>query len=1193
MRCKIAVVCSLGLVILTGSFFGRLSAYGAELVVAAGPKEPAEEARAFHLPPGFEAQLVACEPEIHKPINIAFDDKGRLWVTDTIEYPFPAPAGAPTRDTVKILADFAPEGRARKISTFADNLNIPIGVLPQRTRDGHDSAIVYSIPGIWRLTDTKGDGKADQRTLLVAGQAHDDTHGMTGSFNEGFDGWIYAVHGFKNSSNLKGTDDSEISMTSGHTYRFQADGSHLQVNTSGQVNPFGMCFDPLGNLFTSDCETMPILLTLRGAYYSSFGRPHDGLGFGPDITDHMYGSSAIAGLVDYVAPQFPAEYQNMMLVGNVVTNKINRAQLVPKGSAFHGDDAPDFLVSDDHWFRPVCMKLGPDGALYVADFYNKIIGHYEVDLHHPGRDKERGRIWRIVYTGKDSVSANGGGPYVLENGKMRPATAADGPVISVDPFDLTKASMLDVIGRLGDANFTNRMLATNYLADVTGPAAIGPLKELLKAVASPSPVFKSHAMWVLKRLNALDDAMLKTFAVDPDPMVRVHAMRVLSETPGWNSAHRDLALAGLRDADATVQRCAADAVGQHPQLENVRPLLDARQAAPADDKHLVHTLRIALRNQLNDNAVAEKLPLPGWSERDAKDLVDVAAGATSPGSTMLVVREVGATPQDAQKLTDAFRHVGRYGTDANADELGKIATTQFAADDSAQLALFGALQEGILQRGGTLGAGCRTWGSGLALRLLAKPGEPFGGWTRYTLSGAVAEREIWAVEIRKSADGVSAPFISSLSLGETNTGILRSKAFIIPAQLSFFMAGHNGLPPGKHPIKNILRLRAVEGDEKLIEAPPPRHDVAQKITWDLSKFAGRQGYLEATDSDSATAYAWLAFGRFEPAVVNVPANAEVHRLQTAIDIARTLKITELESQVATILTNRKTDLPTRIAAAKALPELSANPAAHAKELAVILVDTTAPDALREAVATALQQDASPATASAFIEAIRTAPQKLQLSLAKSLAASTGGAEALLDGVQAGKASPRLLQDANVLERLNVSKPANLDARIAKLTANLPAADVAVQALINDRVRYFNRATASPERGLKVFQQNCVACHSIGGVGAHVGPQLDGIGIRGVPRLSEDIIDPSRNVDAAFRYNTYVLDNGDVIAGIPRREEGDTLTVADSTGKEIAISRDKIKRTVPSNLSLMPSNFGEILKSEDFNDLMSYLLTQVK
>lgn len=280
-------------------------AQGAEPVAPQGPREAADEVRVFHLPPGFEAQLVASEPRIHKPINIAFDDKGRLWVTDTVEYPFPAAEGAPTRDTVKILSDFAPDGPARSITTFADNLNIPIGVLPRRDAAGHDSAIVYSIPGIWRLTDTHNAGKADDRKLLVTGQAHDDTHGMTGSFNEGFDGKIYAVHGFRNDSTLHGADGSSIHMASGHTYRFRPDGSHLEVNTFGQVNPFGMCFDPLGNLYTSDCETMPILLTLRGAYYPSFGRPHDGLGFGPDISDHMYGSTRSPGCWTMSPPTSP------------------------------------------------------------------------------------------------------------------------------------------------------------------------------------------------------------------------------------------------------------------------------------------------------------------------------------------------------------------------------------------------------------------------------------------------------------------------------------------------------------------------------------------------------------------------------------------------------------------------------------------------------------------------------------------------------------------------------------------------------------------------------------------------------------------------------------------------------------------------------------------------------------------------
>jgi putative heme-binding domain-containing protein len=1165
MHWKVVSVCSFALALTVLSHINARTAHAAELVVTTGPREPADEAKAFHLPPGFEAQLVASEPDIHKPINIAFDDKGRLWVTDTVEYPFPAAAGKPTRDTVKILADFGPDGRARKISTFADNLNIPVGVLPQRTRDGFDSALVYSIPGIWRFTDTKNAGKADQRTLVITGQAHDDTHGMTGSFNEGFDGWIYAVHGFRNASTLKGTDGSEISLTSGNTYRFKRDASHLQINTHGQVNPFGMCFDPLGNLYTSDCETMPILLCLRGAYYSSFGRPHDGLGFGPDMTDHMYGSSAIAGLCDYVAPQYPAAFQNMMLVGNVMTNKINRAQLVPKGSAFHGDDAPDFLVSDDHWFRPVCMKVGPDGALYVADFYNRIIGHYEVDLHHPGRDKERGRVWRIVYKGKDAVPAK--------------------------PFNLAGAPIAEVVDYLSDPNFTIRMLATDHLADVIGPAAVAPIQAAMGK--STSPLLKVHGMWVMHRVGLLDEALLLTFAADEDRMVRIHAMRVLAEMSKWSDSLRKAAVESLKDRDPQVQRCAADAIGQHAQLENVRPLLDAWQHAPVEDKHLIHTIRMALRNQLNDEAVASKLPLPQSSEQDSHDLVDVAAGATSAGATMLVVKQIGIGKQDPLQLSNAFRHVGRYGTDGNADELAKIAEEKFADDDSAQVTLFKALEEGVLQRQGKLGPAVRNWGRGLATRLLVQAGETFGGWMARTLTNTAPYREMWSVETRKSADNLPAHFISSLPMGETNTGIIRSKDFAIPAKFSFFIAGHNGSPGAKSANKNVVQLKSSETGEVLAEAYPPRNDTARKVTWDLAKFAGKQGYFEATDGLDGAGYAWLAFGRFDPPVIKVPGAAEYHRTLTAIEIAAALKVSELEPQVAKLMTTKETDTETRVAAAKALAEISINPSAHAPALAVILRDVSERGALREAAAAALQQNTSPEVLSAFVDAIATAPQKLQLSLAKSLAATPAGAEALLGAVSAGKASPRLLQDANVVERLNVSKPADLRARIAKLTANLPAADVAVQALINDRTRYYATAKTSPQRGQKVFQTNCAACHSIGGVGAHVGPQLDGMGIRGLSRLCEDILDPSRNVDAAFRYNTYVLQNGDVIAGIPRSEEGDTIAVADSTGKEVQISRSKVKRMVQSNLSLMPSNFGEIIKPEDFYDLMSYLLAQVK
>src|SRR5215471_2363708 len=146
----VAGVLSFLLVVQSGA--GRAqSPAPVENVSSLPPRTPQDERKALHLPPGFEIQLVASEPDIHKPLNLAFDDLGRLWVTDTLEYPFPKPPGTPGRDTVKILSDFGPDGRARKIQTFADGLNIPIGVLPYK-----DGAIVYSIPNLWRLRDTDG-----------------------------------------------------------------------------------------------------------------------------------------------------------------------------------------------------------------------------------------------------------------------------------------------------------------------------------------------------------------------------------------------------------------------------------------------------------------------------------------------------------------------------------------------------------------------------------------------------------------------------------------------------------------------------------------------------------------------------------------------------------------------------------------------------------------------------------------------------------------------------------------------------------------------------------------------------------------------------------------------------------------------------------------------------------------------------
>ncbi|MEI9896654.1 MAG: hypothetical protein WDN28_23030 [Chthoniobacter sp.] len=344
------------------------------------PSTPEEERAKFHLPPGFEIQLVAAEPDIQKPLNITFDGTGRLWVTGSEMYPWPAgtdAAGLPipgyekafadiasafhvgdkapqptaeAHDSVRVLSDFDENGHAKTIRVFADGLNIPSGVQPlphgsaaiaavygllpnfdpnpamQKRApigDRHigqapkgDSVIVYSIPKIWLLTDWDGDGFAESRVPLYETAGYLDTHGGMSSFLYWIDGWIYGTHGFRNHSEIHDLNGHSTLLESGNTYRFRPDGSAFEIYTHGQTNPFGLTVDPFGNFYSADSHSKPVYMLQHGGYYEGIGKQHDGLGFAPRITDDDHGSTAIAGIAYYADDKFPEEYRGNLFNGN-------------------------------------------------------------------------------------------------------------------------------------------------------------------------------------------------------------------------------------------------------------------------------------------------------------------------------------------------------------------------------------------------------------------------------------------------------------------------------------------------------------------------------------------------------------------------------------------------------------------------------------------------------------------------------------------------------------------------------------------------------------------------------------------------------------------------------------------------------------------------------------------------------------
>ena len=1136
-----------------------------EIIRKTDPKTPEEERKAFHLPPGFDIELVAAEPAIGKPINMAFDEKGRLWITQSREYPFPAPMDKPARDKIQVLSDFDATGKARKIVPFAEGLNIPIGLYPYK-----DGVIGYSIPYMYFFEDTNHDGHADKKEILLGRFGYEkDTHGMTSSFRRGFDGWLYANHGFHNDSVLTARDGSSIAVNSGNTYRVRVDGSHIEQFSWGRVNPFGMMFDPLGNIYSSDCETFPIYEMLRGGYYPSFGKPNDGLGFAPAMMDHKHGSTAIAGTVYYAATNFPPAFRDNIFVGNVMTCRIDRDSLIFNGSSPWAEEKPDFLACDDPWFRPVDLQIGPDGAMYVADFYNRIIGHYEVPLDHPGRDRERGRIWRITY-----------------NGEKTP----DKIPAPVNDMDLTKVSVGKLIKEMGNSNINIRMLAMNQLTDRIGLAAIKPVDRMMRSKKA-SEFQKIHGMWVLFRLKALDPKILSDAATDPDRALRVHAMRVFAEMTDWTPEQRGLVLHALNDGDALVVRCAADAAGRHPDLENMRPLLDARLRTPTNDTHLIYVLRMSVRNHLVVPGIIDHLPLAQWNKRDEKFVANACLGAPNEPSAVFLMKHLEQYEENHDSTKDYLSHVVRFAPQSEMEPMVKFIRSHFGDDLDYQLSLFQSAREATAQRGTAMSEAIKDWGKDIAAHLVVSLNEQSQLWVNHHFEANGSQPNPWAYQEIGCADGKKAKLFSSLPGGESLTGILRSKTFTIPEKLSFFIAGHDGKPEVPHQNKNLIRLLAADTHEVIKQELAPRIDQAQHITWDLAAAAGKQGYLEVVDGDTGGAFAWIAVGRFEPEVVPMPATdprtLEQRKIMLA-EMVRDFKLVGYEPQLADWLKSKNESEDVRTSSARTL--LAMNPEAHFADVKNICMDSDESEVMREKAIDALAELNTPASREVIVGVLETSPEYMQAKEAMSLANSADGAEKLLELAEAGKVPRRLLLPRKIQERVIAMKPADCEKRIGTLTKGLVPLNAEIQKVINKRKADFNPAKARAELGKKVFVQNCSVCHSIDNQGGAVGPHLDGVGNRGLERLLEDVLDPSRNVDPAFRYSTVTLKDGTAYSGLQRREEGETVVFVDATGKETAIAKKDIESRVESQSSLMPDGFSEVIPLADFNNLMAFLLS---
>ena len=478
----------------------RLPGYREKKVITEGqkPLPPEESIKLAQIPVGYEIALFACEPEIVNPIHVSWDHRGRAFVVETVDYPNNLQAGNLGNDRIQICEDTNGDGRADKFTVFADKLSIPTSLV-----FANGGVICTNGSEILFLKDTNGDDKADVRETLMTGLNVGDTHAGISNFRYGFDNWIYATTGYSGFKSVVGGQAHDFQTG---LFRFRPDFSRLETLQHTTNNTWGLGFTSDFDIVGSTANANPSWVHgYPDSIYQAAGmaaprtpRADDNPMFFPisnDIrqVDQFDRYTSAAGHAIYTSERFPKAYQDRIAFICGPTGKlVGQFEMTRNGASFRARQLPENLyASADGWSAPVCAEVGPDGAMWICDWYNIIVQHNPTPSNNsagmdaktgrgnayetPERDTRHGRIYRIYP--KDSRDD--------ANPKLNPA----------DPRTLTAA--------LGHPNLFWRLQAQRLLVETKATGATSDLKALVKSGAPDAAAF--HAYGALLGLEALDE----------------------------------------------------------------------------------------------------------------------------------------------------------------------------------------------------------------------------------------------------------------------------------------------------------------------------------------------------------------------------------------------------------------------------------------------------------------------------------------------------------------------------------------------------------------------------------------------------------------------------------------------------------------------------------------------------------------
>jgi putative membrane-bound dehydrogenase-like protein len=1171
----------------------------------ASPLTPEEERATFTLPPGFEIELVAAEsPGIGKFVTVAFDQQGRMWSMTALEYPVDAnenPEAAKAlyasiaKDKVVVFdKPFGPGPHQPRV--FAEGLAIPLGILPYK-----NGVYVQHSPNIEFLSDTDGDGKADKKEIILSGFGYQDSHLFPHQFTRAPGNWIWMAQGAFNYGKVKTTKGVEQQFDQTRMAKFRYDGSDFDITSQGPCNIWGLVLKSNGEAFIQEANDYgyPMMQFHEYANYpgcsdaqmKSYAPVYPGT-----APDFQMGGTGLSGLAYSDRLHWPHPYDDTFYIANPITRKIQAIRLHEDGPRYRLEKQPDFVLSSDEFFRPVAITVGPDGCLYIVDWYNKIISHNEVPRNHPERDKTRGRIWRV----KPKNLA----PYNVP--------------------DFTKLPEPQLLSYFTARSAAEVHLAWQAVIDRQLTNLVPTLRQMAQAGVIP-------ALWSLEGLHQVDTNTISKMIRHRDRNVRREAIRAAGEATsnGGNIPTAFLSQIlrdNVNDRDPEVRSEIIRTAGLFDERSFVatvahfgNPSLDGPTMRSTHNGKIIKTgeayereferYLVRLMLERHRNATAELL----------------ASGYQMPPENTLLAA-LALEPKDSAPIVAKL--LPKLNRPASEEELLRLA--QFPNESGVADTL-----KNTLQNAAALEALIRVrskFDSATLAPLLTDVARQL--WSASDNSRQLAIQLVTAFRLAAFEKDLLGTLQNSESPAASQTSALRALREIGASQDELLATVAKSTKDRNVRQEAILTLASSKSDRApalVIDLWPDMNALQRRLALDrvTSSKSGaaallasiKSGTFPKSDLDSTTLDKLNSVlpnnselkqllaeftDKFQP-VLRLDGNNDAYldtdltldgpfTVETWIKLAPGIDNNDSILGAPGVLDLNFYDAHFRIWAGPSADVLVAKKKSVPDVWTHIAVTRDASSKLCIFINGELDNSDTKTIAPKFahLKLGWSGPPKgtdawLSEYRIWNRVRSAEEIRADFDHSFEGQSADGLVSCFTGANWPNLHGSARIE-KVEDAPALLKPAEARLQQTKFARFQMLVQKSGDTNHGRALFTQTCATCHTVAGQGGQIGPVLNGAAANGVDTLLRAILTPNAAMEAGYRTFRVELKDGDVLDGFLVSQDNDAIILRQPNSQDRRIPQDDVRRARFTRISMMPEGLLDSLPEQDATDLLAYLKT---